>query len=80
LPLEQKFVANNRRTAPAALELYDVRTDVSETREVSAQEPEVVRRLTALAAAAREDLGDVDRPGRGQRPAGHFEAPRPLGP
>jgi len=78
LPLEAKYIANNRRTAPAPLALYDVRNDVGETRELSATQPDVVRRLTTLANAAREELGDTNRPSRSQRPAGHVADPKPL--
>jgi arylsulfatase A-like enzyme len=78
LPLEAKYIALSRKTAPVPLELYDVRNDVGETKEVSADNPEVVKRLLALAEKAREEIGDVDRPGKGQRPAGHAENPRPL--
>ncbi len=78
LPLEKKYIALNRKTAPAKLELYDVRHDASEEREVSAQRPEVVKRMLALAEKAREDLGDMDRPGKGQRPAGWVATPKPL--
>ena len=78
LPLAAKFQAINRRTAPAALALYNVRDDVSETREVSAQQPAVVQRLTALADAARQELGDMANIGSGQRPAGHVAQPRAL--
>jgi arylsulfatase A-like enzyme len=78
LPLEAKYISLGRKTAPAPLELYDVRNDVGETKEVSADNPEVVKRLLALADKAREELGDMDKPGKGQRPAGHLENPRPL--
>lgn len=59
------------------LKLYDVRHDVGETNEVSAQHAEVVERLLTLAENAREDLGDWDRRGAHQRPAGWVEDPRP---
>ena len=39
--------------------------------------PEVVARLTALAQKAREDLGDLNRPGKNQRPAAMVENPTP---
>ena len=78
LPLSEKFIANNRRTTPASLQLFDVRNDVGEAREVSAEHADVVQRLTALADAARLELGDKDRPGRGQRPAGYVANPTPL--
>jgi arylsulfatase A-like enzyme len=58
-------------------ELYDVRNDPGETRERSAENPDVVRRLMALAESAREDLGDWDREGANQRPAGWVDNPTP---
>jgi arylsulfatase A len=80
LPLEKKYVNNNRREAPSKLALYDVRNDVHEDREVSADHPDVVRRLLALAEKTRTKIGDVDHPGQGQRPAGHVETSKPLVP
>jgi arylsulfatase A len=70
LPLEQKIVALNRKTAPARAKLFNVRDDLVEMWEVSAEHPDVVRRLTALA--------DGNRAGREQRPAGYVADPRPL--
>jgi len=70
LPLEAKLVNLRRDEARTEVELYDVRHDLGETREVAAEHPEVVARLMALAEGARADLGDLDRPGAGQRPAG----------
>ncbi len=78
LPLAHKYVNLARRTEPAALALYDVRSDVGETREVSAEHPDVVARLQAMADKARQELGDMDRAGSGQRPAGRVEHPQPL--
>ena len=52
------------------LELYDLHADIGEERNVAARYPQVVDRLQALAAQAREDLGDGKRPGRNVRPAG----------
>jgi arylsulfatase A len=78
LPLEGRFANLQRKPEPAKLALYNVRHDVGEEREVSAQHPEIVAKLTALAEKARADLGDVDRPGSGQREAGFIEKPMPL--
>jgi arylsulfatase A-like enzyme len=72
LPLDAKYITLNRKTAPAPLALYDVRHDVHEDREASAQNPEVVRRLTALAEKVRAQVE------AGQRPAGWVEDPKPL--
>jgi arylsulfatase A-like enzyme len=72
LPLEAKFISNARKLGPAPLELYDVRKDVAEAREVSAENPEVVARLRQLAEAASLEIE------AGQRPAGWVEPARPL--
>jgi arylsulfatase A len=78
LPLAEKYVTIGRRTASARVALYDVRRDVGETREVAADHPDVVERLTAMAARIRRELGDGDQLGIGQRPAGSVENPQPL--
>ncbi len=75
LPLERVLAQGAKKAAPKPLQLFDVRNDVGEQREVSTQHPDVVKSLLSLAEAAREDLGDLDRPGAGQREAGHVEQP-----
>ncbi|MDD4097915.1 MAG: hypothetical protein PHC30_04025 [Lentisphaeria bacterium] len=37
----------------------------------------MVQRLLALAETARDDLGDLDREGANQRPAGRVDDPTP---
>ena len=49
------------------MELYNLETDIGETRNVAADHPDVVERLTALADRARAELGDHDRIGSGVR-------------
>jgi arylsulfatase A len=82
LPLEQKLINNATKTSPnpAPTELYDVRNDVHEDHEISAQHPDMVKRLTALAERIRSEIGDDDKHGSGQRPAGHVDNPVPLVP
>ncbi|MDZ4684707.1 MAG: sulfatase [Planctomycetaceae bacterium] len=80
LPLDNKFIALNRKLALAKLELFDVRRDPHEDHEVSTQHPDVVQRLTALAENIRAEIGDMDQPGIGQRPAGWVDVPQPLKP
>ena len=75
LGLEKKAAGLGDKTQPFQPQLFDVRNDVAETKEVSVQHPDVVARLNALAEAAREELGDVGRPGKGQREAGWVEKP-----
>jgi arylsulfatase A-like enzyme len=62
----------------STLELYDLKADIAEKNNLVKAHPEVVKRLLALAEKAREDLGDVDRPGQNQRPAGMVVSPKPL--
>lgn len=80
LPLDSQrgLGQSQAKNNPQQLALYDVQNDVSETREASAQFPEVVARLVALAAHARLELGDDDQIGTGQRPAGEISDPQPL--
>lgn len=78
LPLEKKYISLNRKTASAKAELYDVRHDLHEDHEVSTEHPDVVQRLTQLAEKIRAELGDMDQPGSGQRPAGWVQDPKPL--
>ena len=53
--------------AVRAAELYDLRFDRGESRDVSAQNGTVVARLMRLAGAARVEFGDYDRTGAGAR-------------
>jgi arylsulfatase A-like enzyme len=50
--------------------LYDLKNDEAEVHNVAAQHPEVIEKLMQAARLAQEDLGDADRAGKGQRPAG----------
>ncbi len=52
------------------LALYDLENDISELNDVKDAHPEIVKRLQALGEAAREELGDKDREGKGVRPPG----------
>ena len=58
-------------------ELYDLKADIGEARNVAAANPEVVKALEALAAATKDDLGP-DGIGPGCRPLGRVENPQPL--
>jgi arylsulfatase len=58
------------------LELYNLRADISEQKNVAAENPDIVKRLLAFAEEARNDLGDklVDRKGNGIREPEKAEA------
>jgi arylsulfatase A-like enzyme len=59
-------------------QLYDLEADPSESVNLFDQHAEVVARLTALADAARADIGDEDRKGANERPAGWVAEAQPL--
>lgn len=56
-------------------ELFDLKADVAESRDVAAGHPDVVARLQAKLAEARGDLGDGPEPGPGCRPVGKAKGP-----
>jgi arylsulfatase A-like enzyme len=77
LPLPKKRTGLGSQTQRSPARLYDLKADLAEKTNLAEKHPEVVRRLTAYAEAAREDLGDRNRPGKNQRPAGMVENPKP---
>jgi len=78
LALKQKRKNWGKPTPDVPLQLYDLHADIGETNNVADKHPEVVKRLLALAQKARDDLGDIGREGKNQRPAGWVENPKPL--
>ncbi len=65
------------KTRTSSARLYDLEADLGETRNLADKRPGVVTRLLGLAEKACEDLGDIDRPGPNQRPAGFVDWPTP---
>ncbi len=67
---------HGQKVSRQAQALFDLTTDPGETRDLSAQHPEIVRRLAALAEPVRADLGDklTGVAGAGRRPAGQAPA------
>jgi hypothetical protein len=78
LPLQNKRINLRDGTMPSPALLFDVLADPGEKNDLSAKHAEVVQRLTGFAKKAREDIGDVGRPGSGQRPVGRMQGPRAL--
>ena len=62
------------------LRLYNLETDIGETTDVSAQHPEVVAKLKALADKEAATLCDVNSNGPGVRPPGQVKTPQFLYP
>jgi arylsulfatase A-like enzyme len=55
--------------------LYDVQHDPGETKEISAEHPEIMKQLQAIAEQAREDLGDSRKDMNGKNRRKAAEAP-----
>ncbi len=71
-----------RRPAGAAApttspKLFNLKTDLGETTDVAAANPDIIAKLAALVAAMKDDLG-LDGPAPGSRPLGRVENPQPL--
>lgn len=81
LPLEDfakhpHYKKSDRERAPL---LFNVVEDVDTSDNVATSHPEIVARLTALAETVRADLGDMGKPGTGQRPVGKISGtPKPV--
>ncbi len=58
--------------------LYNLKVDIGESRDVAAENPEVVRKLESMAAAMKGDLGLDGPDASGCRPLGRVADPRPL--
>jgi len=78
LPLKPKKRHWGDPEPESPLQLYDLDADIGEQNNVADKHPDVVRRLTQLAEKARRDIGDMNRPGKNQRPAAFVENPKPL--
>jgi arylsulfatase A len=67
-------VVGPQGTEKTELALFDLEADIGETKNVAAENPEVVKRLQALAEVARDDLGDgaTNRVGKNVREPGKF--------
>ncbi|RIK84714.1 MAG: arylsulfatase [Planctomycetota bacterium] len=66
------------KQARIEMELFDLKNDVGETKNVASEHPEVTARLVAAAGAARAELGDVltGRQGAGVREPGRMPQQR----
>ncbi len=72
-----KGKAKDKAKAANAALLFNLKTDIGESRDVAAQHPEIVARLEKLVEQMKDDLGTTGF-GPGCRPLGKVENPQPL--
>jgi hypothetical protein len=58
--------------------LFNLKADQGESRDVAGRNPEVVKKMAALADAMREELGEYGRRGDGQRATGSAVPDAPV--
>jgi arylsulfatase A-like enzyme len=77
LPLTDYVKNASPEKTPRPMSLFDLAVDIDEQHDLSAAQPEKVAELTRLAEAARAEIGDGSRVGRGVRKPGWVEQPVP---
>ena len=75
--VQAKPASNAKSDTPFVPRLYNLNTDIGESRSVADENPEVVAQLQALVAIMKEDLG-LDGPAPGSRELGRVNNPQPL--
>tara|TARA_B110000914_G_scaffold200708_1_gene192549 strand:+ start:2516 stop:3895 length:1380 start_codon:yes stop_codon:yes gene_type:complete len=78
LPQAEKLTGWSGKEKDSPLQLFDVSTDLGEQTNLAEAHPDVVKRLIFYADEARQDLGDGNESGKGQRPAGWVKEAKPL--
>jgi arylsulfatase A-like enzyme len=80
VPMESKKRNWGKPEGRAEVKLFNLANDIHEDANLADKNPKIVKQLLLHAEQAREDLGDVNRPGKGQRKAGWAEnaSPRVL--
>ena len=76
LAVASRASAGKKKAAPE-IQLYNLKEDIGETKNVAASHPDIVRRLQALADSTRGDLG-LEGVGPGCRPLGRVANAKPL--
>ena len=65
-------IPTNYSQAKIGLELFNLREDIGESKDVAAQHSDLVKKMQTMAEAMREELGDTKRKGSGAREPGRL--------
>jgi arylsulfatase A len=77
LPMESKKRNWGEPEGKTPMKLFDLTRDIHEDHDLFTQHPEVVERLLKLAERMKHDIGDLDKKGVNQRPAGWAQQSQP---
>lgn len=75
--LRLPIAATKKEKGTGQAQLFNLKEDIGESKDVAAANPEIVKRLEALAAAMKDDLG-LEGPAPGSRELGKTDKPQPL--
>ncbi len=78
LPLEHNYGMWGKDYGPQAAQLYHLPTDIKEKNNLTAEYPDKLTELKAIAEMIRNWIGDHDKTPLINRPAGFIEKPEPL--
>ena len=78
LPQSEKFTGWSQKIKKSPLQLFDLKADPGEQKNLAGSNPEVITQLMTFVKGAQDDLGDGGQMGKGQRPAGWVEVAVPL--
>lgn len=78
LPLNERIIGpGSAKTEVSEAQLYDLEQDISESKNVVSDHPEIVAHFQVLIENVRKDMGDWGFEGANQRPAGIIDEPFP---
>lgn len=82
LPMQEKKRNWGKPEGKTPVKLFDLELDIHEDNDLSAQHPDIVKKLIRLADRMKRDIGNLDVEGKNQRPAGWVKeaSPRLLTP
>ncbi|UDQ97010.1 sulfatase [Lentisphaerota bacterium WC36G] len=82
LPLKERYIRFVGKHKNTVVELYNLRKDIAESKNVAAENPEIVTQLMKLADDMINDIGSGvgknSRQGKNVRSAGYVKYPQPL--
>jgi len=71
-PVGKDGLPTSYSRAKIGLSLFNLKQDIGETKNLAAEHPNIVKKMQSMAELMREELGDKNRKGKGNRPPGRL--------